>query len=103
MLSSLTSGVSGLESFQDQMDVIGNNIANVNTTGFKAYTVNFQDAFSNLLQAPGVGSSTISGGDSVQVGTGVSIASTTNNWGNGAYNTTGVSSNLAINGSGFFV
>ncbi len=103
MLSSLTSGVSGLESFQDQMDVIGNNIANVNTTGFKAATVAFADAFSNTLRAPNGSSSTTSGSDSVQIGTGVTIDGIENNWNQGALTTTGVQSDLAISGSGFFM
>ncbi|MGP8201998.1 MAG: flagellar hook-basal body protein [Limisphaerales bacterium] len=94
MLSSLSSGVTGLESFQEQMDVIGNNIANINTTAFKAGIVNFADAFSNTLQ--GAGSTT----PAIQVGTGVEITSISNNWAAGGLNNTGVPSNLAISGTG---
>ncbi len=90
MLSSLTSGVTGLDSFQEQMDVIGNNIANLNTTGFKAGVVDFADAFSNTLQGAG------------QVGTGVSIDAIDSNWSQGAITSTGAPSNLAISGNGFF-
>src|SRR5580658_9298625 len=96
MLSSLTSGVSGLDSFQEQMDVIGNNIANINTTGFKAGVVDFADAFSNTLS--GGGTST----PAVQVGTGVAIDAINSNWNLGAITSTGVPSNLAISGNGFF-
>jgi flagellar hook protein FlgE len=103
MLSSLTSGVSGLESFQQDMDVIGNNIANLNTTGYKTSTVNFADAFSNSLHMPSGSTATTSGSNSVQVGTGVAISSIDNNWGQGALSTTGIPSNLAISGNGFFV
>jgi flagellar hook protein FlgE len=102
MLSSLSSGVSGLENFQQQMDVIGNNIANVNTTGFKAGVVDFADAFSNTLQAPSGATSNSSGNDSIQVGTGVTISAIDNNWSAGAISSTGVTSNLAISGNGFF-
>jgi flagellar hook protein FlgE len=103
MLSSLISGVSGLESFQQEMDVIGNNIANINTTGYKASTVNFADAFSNTLQAPSPGTTNSSGSNSEQVGTGVTIASIGNNWNAGAATSTGIPSNLAISDNGFFV
>ncbi len=103
MLSSLTSAVSGLEDFQQQMNVIGNNIANVDTTGFKSGTVDFADTFSNTLRAPSGGSSTTSGSDSVQIGTGVTITGVVNNWNQGALSTTGISSDLAISGNGFFM
>ena len=103
MLSSLTSGVSGLENFQQEMDVIGNNIANVNTDGYKAQTVDFADAFSNVLRAPTGGTATTSGANSVQVGTGVAISGINSNFAQGALATTGVPSNLAISGNGFFM
>jgi flagellar hook protein FlgE len=94
MLSSLSSGVSGLENFQEQMDVIGNNIANVNTTAFKAGIVDFADAFSNTLQ--GAGGTT----PAIQVGTGVTINGIDSNWAEGGLTNTGVPSNLAVSGSG---
>jgi flagellar hook protein FlgE len=80
------------------MNVIGNNIANINTTAFKAGIVNFADAFSNTLE--GAGTTT----PAVQVGTGVKIASISNNWASGGLSNTGVPSNLAVsgNGNGFF-
>lgn len=94
MLSSLSSGVSGLESFQEQMNVIGNNIANINTTAFKAGIVDFADSFSNTLQ--GAGATT----PAVQVGTGVTIDAVNSNWAQGGLTNTGVPSNLAVSGSG---
>jgi flagellar hook protein FlgE len=103
MLSSLTSGVSGLDSFQEQMDVIGNNIANINTTGYKASVVDFADTFSNTLNNPSTGSATSTGSTGVQIGTGVDISGVTNNWSQGAISATGVGSNLAISGNGFFL
>jgi len=104
MMSSLTSAVSGLDSFQEQMDVIGNNIANVDTTGFKAGVVDFADAFSNTLQAPTAGNSTTSvSTNPIQVGTGVNITGINSNWTQGALNNTGIPSDLAISGNGFFM
>ena len=96
MLSSLSAGVSGLENFQEQMDVIGNNIANINTTAFKAGTIDFADAFSNTLQ--GAGATT----PAMQVGTGVEVAGIGSNWTEGGITNTGNQSNLAISGAGFF-
>ena len=103
LLTSLTSGVSGLDNFQEQMDVIGNNIANVDTTGFKAGNVQFADAFSQTLRVATGATSTTSGSSSVQVGTGVTTTAIDSNWGQGAITTTGVSSDAAISGNGFFV
>jgi flagellar hook protein FlgE len=104
MMSSLTSAVSGLDNFQEQMDVIGNNIANVDTTGFKAGTVDFADAFSNTLQAPTAGSSsTVAGSNPIQVGTGSTITGINSNWTQGSLSTTGIPSDLAISGNGFFM
>jgi flagellar hook protein FlgE len=94
MLPSLSSAVTGLDSFQQDMAVIGNNIANINTNGFKAANVNFADSFSDTLQS-------VSG--TLQIGTGVYDQAITNNWTQGAVNATGVNTNLAISGNGFFV
>jgi flagellar hook protein FlgE len=101
MLTSLNSAVSGLDAFQQEMDIIGNNIANINTTGFKAGNGNLVDSFSSTLQAATIGGTSSS--DSMQIGTGVTTASITNDWSQGTINSTGVSSDLAINGNGFFV
>src|SRR5580698_7289519 len=96
MLLSLDSGVSALEQFQQQLNVIANNIANVNTVGFKAADVNFADALSETLGTTAAGST--------QVGTGVMTASITNDFSTpGSLSSTGVESDLAINGNGFFV
>jgi flagellar hook protein FlgE len=95
MLLSLDSGVSALEQFQQQLNVIANNIANVNTVGFKSASVNFADTFSELLGSNAAGST--------QIGTGMTTASILNNFSQGAITATGVTSNLAISGPGFFV
>jgi flagellar hook protein FlgE len=103
MLTSLNSAVTGLDSFQEEMDVLGNNIANLNTTGFKAATVDFADAFSDTLVAPSAASSTTSGAASVQIGTGTTITGINNNWTQGSITSTGVPTDLAISGDGFFM
>ena len=103
MLNALSSAVSGLDAYQEQMDIIGNNIANLNTTGFKSASGNLVDAFSNTLQAATAASTSTNATNAMQIGTGVTTASITNDWSQGAINSTGVSSDLAINGNGFFV
>lgn len=92
MIRSMLLGVSGMRNHQLRMDVIGNNIANVNTTGYKAGRANFQDA---LYQAMGTGGST-------QVGTGIQIAGVSNNFAQGPLQATGRVLDLAIVGNGFF-
>ncbi|MBC8095360.1 MAG: flagellar hook-basal body complex protein [Akkermansiaceae bacterium] len=96
MLRSLTSGVSAMQQFQQQMDVIGNNIANVNTTAFKGARIDFEDSFSQTL-------STGSGGSSMQVGTGVGTSAISNQFIQGAISNTGNNADLAITRNGFFV
>ncbi|MFO1497086.1 MAG: flagellar hook-basal body complex protein [Verrucomicrobiota bacterium] len=99
MLGSLNSGVSGLRQFQTKMDVIGNNIANSNTIAFKAARADFADALSQTLQAPSSGQGT----PAMQVGTGVSTTAIKNIYDPGSTARTGVQTDLAISGDGFFV
>lgn len=103
MIRSLTSGISGMQQFQQRLDVIGNNIANVNTTGFKSARVDFEDAFSQTIQAsnPGTGVSSSTAG--IQVGSGVSTSAVRNQFTQGAVSRTGVQTDLAISGDGFFI
>ncbi|MGB9904720.1 MAG: flagellar hook-basal body complex protein [Desulfotomaculales bacterium] len=105
MLRSLFSGVSGLRSHQVRMDVIGNNIANVNTSGFKSSRANFQDTLYQLLRPASASnaSSGLGGTNPNQVGLGTGISSITNNMGQGALQATGRTLDLAIQGNGWFV
>jgi flagellar hook protein FlgE len=104
LIGSLTSGVSALESFEKGLEVIGDNIANVNTTGFKASRVQYADNFSNILQQSAPTSTTGSGSDqpAEQIGTGVSVASITSNFKQGTLTSTGINTDLGISGNGFF-
>lgn len=103
MMRSLFSGVSGLQNHQVRMDVIGNNISNVNTTGFKKGRVTFQDLFSQTLDSPS-GPNDVRGGiNPKQVGLGVSTASIDTIFNPGSLQNTGIKSDLAISGNGFFV
>ena len=75
LIGSLTSGVSALQGFTKGLEVIGNNIANVNTVGFKSSTATFEESFSNTLRASAASSATSSNLSAIQVGTGVKISS----------------------------
>ena len=106
MLRSMFSGVSGLRSHQTMMDVIGNNIANVNTVGYKASSVVFQDLLSQALRgagAPTAGATGNGGTNPSQVGLGVRVGGVTTNFTQGAAQLTGRSTDLSISGDGFFV
>lgn len=99
---SFNSGLSGLKQFQEEMDVIGNNIANVNTTGYRSSRVQFADTFSNTLR----GASTSNGSaiNAVQVGTGVETAAITSNFSKqGTVASTGKDTDMGIKGDGFFI
>lgn len=103
MLRSLYSGVSGLRNHQVRMDVIGNNIANVNTVGFKASRVVFQDIYSQTLK-PASGSTATSGGSNPQqIGLGVSLATVDVLQTRTGSQYTGEPLDLSIEGDGFFV
>lgn len=105
MMRSLFSGVSGLRAHQQKMDVIGNNIANVNTVGFKAGRVSFSDIFSQTLSgATSPDSSSGRGGKNpIQIGLGVGICSISNIMTSGSTESTGNQTDLAIGGNGFFI
>jgi flagellar hook protein FlgE len=103
MLRSLFAGISGLRTHQTMMDVTGNNIANVNTSGFKSSQAQFQDTLSQLLQGAGAPTDTRGGTNPAQVGLGTRVAGINTNFGQGAAQTTGRATDLMISGDGFFV
>jgi flagellar hook protein FlgE len=106
LIGSLTSGVSALDSFEQGLEVIGNNVANVNTTGYKDETADYADSFSNMLkEATPLSTSSTAGStpDTMQIGTGVTVKSINTNFSQGTLTTTGNNTDLGISGSGFFV
>lgn len=105
MIRSLFSGASGMKSHQIRMDVIGNNIANVNTTGYKSNRANFQDIVYQTLRSSSAPVNGTDGAGSInpsQVGTGMTVASIGTNMGQGPLQNTGRTLDLAIQGSGLF-
>ncbi len=103
MLRSLFSGVSGLRNHQIQMDVIGNNIANVNTIGFKSGRVTFQESLSQALQNGRKPNGNLGGLNPMSVGLGMTVASVDNLFTQGNLERTGNPLDLAIQGNAFFV
>ncbi|HUX60316.1 MAG TPA: flagellar hook protein FlgE [Ignavibacteriaceae bacterium] len=103
LLNSLFSGVSGLQNLQSMMDVIGNNIANVDTIGFKSSRVTFSDTFNELVKSGTNPTDSTGGTNSFQVGLGMKINSIDRNWNQGTFQTTGISTDLALQGPGMFI
>ena len=103
MMGSLYAGVSGLKNHQSKMNVIGNNIANVNTIGFKAGRVNFQEALVQTYKGAGRPSAITGGTNPVQMGLGMQVSTVDNLFLQGGLETTGQITDLAIQGSGFFI
>lgn len=103
MMRSLYSGVSGLQNHQTRMDVIGNNISNVNTTGFKRGRVNFQDMISQQVAGAAKPTEELGGVNPKDVGLGMTIATIEQVFTQGNLQTTGVSTDVAIQGNGFFI
>ncbi len=101
-MRSLYSGVSGLRNHQTMMDVIGNNIANVNTIGFKSSSVSFKDVMSQTLENATAGSGSMGGTNPVQIGLGMGVASINTTFTDGSLQPTGKATDLAIQGQGLF-
>ncbi len=96
MMRSLFSGVSGLKNHQTRMDVIGNNISNVNTTGYKSSRVNFSDMLSQNLTGASAPNDNIGGTNPKQIGLGSAVASVDLLFTNGSVQSTGVNTDLAL-------
>lgn len=103
MMRSLYSGVSGLQNHQTRMDVIGNNVSNVNTNGFKRNRVNFQDMIYQMMQGAARPREEVGGVNPKQVGLGVMTSSIDTIHTQGSLQTTGVKSDMAVQGNGMFV
>ncbi|ADO76706.1 flagellar hook protein FlgE [Halanaerobium praevalens] len=103
MLRSMYAGVSGLNSHQQMMDVTGNNISNVNTVGFKSSRVTFKEMLSQTIRGASAPQENRAGTNPQQVGLGVGVGSIDSDMSSGNLQSTGKTSDVAIQGDGFFV
>src|SRR6185312_12499326 len=101
--SALVTGLSGLSTSQSQIDVVGNNIANVNTIGFKSSRLDFKTQFLENFSFGTAPSSDQGGTNPLQIGLGTQAGAVSRNFGDGSLQVTGVDTNLAVQGDGFFV
>lgn len=103
MLRGMFSAITGLKNHQVKIDVIGNNIANVNTNGYKASRVSFQDVITQTLRGATGPTSEIGGVNAIQVGLGMALGSVENITTQGNLINTGVGTDMAIQGEGYFI
>jgi flagellar hook protein FlgE len=104
MANSLITGVSGLQSHQKMIEIVGNNLANLNTVGYKERSAVFSDVLYQTLRGGSSGTDGVSGGTNpVQIGTGSQLSSTRSDMTAGSLESTGSNLDLALDGDGFFV
>lgn len=103
MMRSLFSGVSGLKNHQTRMDVIGNNISNVNTTGYKSSRVTFADSLNQTLSGASSPNGNVGGTNPKQIGLGSNVASIDMLFNDGSVQSTGKNTDLCMSGNGLFV
>jgi flagellar hook protein FlgE len=103
MMRSMFSGVSGLRSHQTMMDVVGNNVANVNTPGYKASQVTFQETLTQTVRGAAPGSGVIGGTNPIQIGLGTQVSTVDGIFTQGTAQTTGRLTDLMIQGDGYFI
>ena len=103
MLRSMYSGISGLKAQQTRLDIVGNNIANANTTAFKSQSIRFQDMLSQNMSSATGPSANLGGTNPRQVGLGVQVAGIFTKFTTGNMQTTGRNLDMAIDGPGFFI
>ena len=103
MLRSMYSGISGLKNFQTKLDVIGNNIANVNTTGYKSSRVTFTDTLQQTLSGASAPTDNVGGTNPKQIGLGSAVGSIDMIMTDGSVQSTGKNTDLCLSGNGFFI
>ena len=103
MISALTSGVSGLQNHQARLNVIGNNIANINTIGFKSSRTTFKELLSQTVSGARSPQEGLGGTNPVQFGLGSAIGSIDSIITQGSLTATGLTTDVAIQGDGFFI
>src|SRR6476469_10608748 len=103
MIRAMSSALSGLRNHQLMLDVVGNDIANVSTVGFKSSTALFSDILTQSLNGAGAPTAGLGGTNPAQIGLGAKLAGTVQKFTQGSLQNTGRATDLAIQGDGFFV
>jgi len=103
LIGSLSSGVTGLQTFSKDLEVIGNNIANVNTTAYKSSQLAFSENFSNTLRSSQPATANTSNVLAAQIGTGVRFSGVSTDYNQGALSSTGQATDVGISGEGYFI
>lgn len=103
MIRAMSSALSGLRNHQLMLDIVGNDIANVSTVGFKSSTPIFSDLLTQTLNGAGAPTAGLGGTNPAQIGLGARLAGTVQSFSQGSLQNTGRSSDLAIQGDGFFI
>src|SRR5688500_9133494 len=102
MMRGMFSAISGLKTHQVALDVTANDLANVNTVGYKGAKTTFQDSLQQMQRAGGAATAGSAGMNPAQIGLGTSLGSITNMMGSGAFQSTGSSYDVGIQGEGWF-
>ncbi len=103
MANSLLTGISGLRGHQKMLEVVGNNLANLNTIGYKASRADFVESLNSVLRAPTPDTATASGTSGVSVGNGVATAAIRSNFSQGSINQSGLATDFSVTGNGYFL
>ncbi|MCE5324260.1 flagellar hook protein FlgE [bacterium] len=103
MIQALQSGISGMNAFMSALNIIGNNISNVSTTAYKSQSTNFQEALSQTIKSASAPTDTTGGTNASQVGLGVTLGSISSDMTQGSLDSTGRTTDLAIDGNGYFI
>jgi len=103
MIRSMNTAVQGMRTIQTSLDVIANNLANVDTVSFKGSRTDFKESYSNLIRPPTPDAANNPGASGIALGNGVSLAATTVDFRQGPISNTGIFTDLALEGEGFFV
>lgn len=103
MLHSLNTAIVGVRNYQTALDVVANNLANLDTVGYKTARVDFAESMNSMVRAATADRADVSGASGIQIGNGMSATAVRSNYDQGGLNQTGLSTDLAISGKGFFM
>lgn len=103
MIRSLNTASLGIRQFQASLDVLANNLANLNTVGYKGSRADFVESLNSVLRAPTPDTATASGTSGVTVGNGVATAAIRSNFSQGSINQSGLATDFSITGNGYFL